>query len=280
MRRLPVVVLLATLLALAAPVAQASDVEDLKISPSNPVDEADYEGGALIFANPASGQQVSPTVCRTSQYCDTIDLDITVPEGYEEDFNLRITVNWAAGPDLDLFFWDGQERSQGNAASANNPEIISKAYWTPGRYYITVLQWDTPLVIYNVRAEFIVRQPILPRKKSTTTAVSSPSGSGSVGSAGRDPSFGQDFGGSFGGGVIPIGDPPPLEPIAIDIPDDESERVGFAPLDDDVELASSISFDGGRLSVGVLSLAVIALLSYFLFFIPRKDPIRKVEPAA
>lgn len=287
MRRLALlvlVVLLAGLLGVAGPV-QAHDQKDLQISPDNPVHERDYEGGAALYVGNTAGENKghSPQICRVAEYCDTIDLDITVPAGYTQDWALRITLLWAAGPDLDMTLYNSQEVHIARAWTAANPEIITLKFMEPGRYYITVVQFDDILVVYKLRAEFLPLKPVEPRKRSTSSAEFS---SGSSPGSFREPPAEGGFGtGAYGARpLFPVGElPSTLQPVAVDIPGGEegaAKSVGFSPLDDEKIKLTSFSFDGQRLSLGVVIVAVIGLVSYLLFFVRRRVPARKTVQAA
>lgn len=258
--------------------AQARDVADLKLSPDKPEAQNDYKGGAALLANDNDKTQ-SPTVCRTAEHCDVIDLNITVPDGYEDPWALRITLSFPAGPDLDMTLYTDGEKLLASAWTSNNPEIITLKYMDPGLYYITVLQFDNVNVVYNVLAEFLPLQQTLPKKKSTSTTLTSPPPPRPFA---YDPYGGDEFG-SFGRfGLTPDESSSSLQASALDLGGDEAppKRVGFGPEKDDEAVLSSVRFDGDRVALGLGSVASVALLSYGAFFLPRRvRPKRKPTTA-
>lgn len=154
--RLATVLLLAGALGVAAP-AFARDVEDMRVSGEEPVDEKTYD--------PIVGQNTSllhrPEDCRTAAYCDVIDLEIDLPDDLDENdlHKVVVTLTWedvADDADLDLYLYDPEGRRHDESATADPEEKADFTQPSEDTWFIVINNFAGAHQSYTVKAEFVV----------------------------------------------------------------------------------------------------------------------------
>lgn len=130
--------------------ASADQQEPIKLtSPSNVVKEYD----PLVGTDPAnqSGATRDPVQCAQLSHCDTIPLELSVPESLKnsdtEDYFLRLKIEWdnSGGDNVNTYLYDAPH--EGNApiassATANMPETIN-LYRPEKKSYLLVVHNNT-----------------------------------------------------------------------------------------------------------------------------------------
>lgn len=165
-------------LAAVALTASADALEGGKITiraePGPPVKQ---KGGPLPV-NESGSVFHGPKRCRTLPYCETFDLEVILPEGYDEDtdeFYIEISLAWddrsvdgqAQGNDLDMYIYDIsgkedddpndgviQEREVANSATSAQPERARLFQPDNGAYAIVVYNWVGVNLEYELTLEY------------------------------------------------------------------------------------------------------------------------------
>lgn len=136
--------------------AAARDVEDMAVSAEEPVSEKTYD--------PIVGQNTSllhtPSECRSATYCDVIDLEIGVPDGFgENDFHkVVVTLTWedlSDDADLDLYLY-APDGSRHDESATGDPEGEQAQFTQPTEdtWFIVVNNFAGVHQSYTVKAEF------------------------------------------------------------------------------------------------------------------------------
>lgn len=190
--------------------AGAVEQEPIKLTaPSSETREYD----ALIGTNPVNYAgapgDARPNSCSQYTYCDSIPLQLSVPESLKnsdtEDYFLRIKVEWdnSSGNNLDAYMYNAPYPDEGPApiassATANMPETINLYRPERPEYILTVMNRNGANSGYKVTAALTV-EPFggAPdfggvnegggRPPTTSPPPSSGGGSGSGGSSSFDP---------------------------------------------------------------------------------------------
>lgn len=198
--------------------ALADAQEPIKLrTPSNEVREYD----PLIGADPGnqSGVTRDPTNCSSNPYCDTIPLELSVPNDIKnsdtEDYFLRLSVEWDAsgGSNIHAYVYDSPYEGDlpiASSATANNPEAINLYRPEKAAYFLVVTNVSGANTGYKVTAAITV-EPF-----------------------GGAPDFG---GVNEGGGRPPTTTPPPS--------DDDDSDFDFGENDDDSFNPPPAAIDNG-----------------------------------
>jgi hypothetical protein len=140
--------------------------------------EREYQ--PIPLANPAPAtpatNPTSPESCKTSAYCDTIPLEISVPADLEEadEFFVTVELIWqtmntpgigqgtpaevkeTAVNDLDLYVWEDPQGTEdiARSASSTSPEKLRMFRPVKGRYQIVVNNYLGPNTGYKLKVTY------------------------------------------------------------------------------------------------------------------------------